>query len=284
MPQLPFLIAISRPRFWIYLFGPFLVGAAAAASAVTEFYSIEFVLFAICFSFPANLLVYGINDIFDYETDRLNPKKAGYELLVTPDRRKVLFAAIALVNVPFLIAAFYFSALAGAVMLSFWFLSIFYSAPPIRAKAIPILDSTFNFLYIMPGVFAFVLFSNSLPALDLIIAAGLWTMAMHAFSAVPDIEPDRSAGVATIATLLGRNKTIVFCLSLYIAAAALAFPYLGPVALTLGIAYAAMMFFALFRRSSSSLFNIYRAFPLVNAAAGFVLFWAAVYLNPFLYR
>ncbi len=280
MPQLPFLIAISRPRFWIYLFGPFLVGTAAAAFAVTEFYSIEFVLFAIYFLLPANLLVYGINDIFDYETDRLNPKKAGYELLVTPDRRHMLFAAIAFVNVPFLIAAFYFSALAGAVMLGFWFLSIFYSAPPIRAKAIPILDSGFNVLYVMPGVFAFVLFANSFPAVNLIIAAGLWTMAMHAFSAVPDIEPDRTACVATVATLLGKTGTIGFCLLLYIAAAALAFPFLGTTAIGLGTIYATLMISSLLTKTGGSLFRVYRAFPIVNAAAGFVLFWAAVYLNP----
>jgi 4-hydroxybenzoate polyprenyltransferase len=33
------------------------------------------VLLMIYFTYPANLLVYGVNDIFDYETDKLNAKK-----------------------------------------------------------------------------------------------------------------------------------------------------------------------------------------------------------------
>ena len=35
-------------------------------------------------TFPANLLIYGINDVFDYETDTLNAKKEEYETLLHP--------------------------------------------------------------------------------------------------------------------------------------------------------------------------------------------------------
>jgi len=36
-------------------------------------------------------------------------------------------------------------------------------------------------------------------------------MAMHAFSAIPDVEPDRRAGIETTATLLGPSLAAVYC-------------------------------------------------------------------------
>jgi 4-hydroxybenzoate polyprenyltransferase len=36
---------------------------------------IQVLLFGLYFLIPANIRIYGINDIYDYETDKLNPKK-----------------------------------------------------------------------------------------------------------------------------------------------------------------------------------------------------------------
>ncbi|MDY7082545.1 MAG: UbiA family prenyltransferase, partial [Halobacteria archaeon] len=47
----------------------------------------------------------------------------------------------------------------------------------------------------------------------------LWTMAMHTFSAIPDIEPDREAGIRTTATLLGESRTYVYCGVVWLASA-----------------------------------------------------------------
>ena len=75
MLDAPFLIKVIRPRFWLYIFGPYLVGLAAGASSRVDFLRFDALLFGLYFLFPANLLIYGINDIFDFETDRRNPKK-----------------------------------------------------------------------------------------------------------------------------------------------------------------------------------------------------------------
>jgi 4-hydroxybenzoate polyprenyltransferase len=37
----------------------------------------------------------------------------------------------------------------------------------------------------------------------LIIACIVWNMSMHAYSAIPDIEVDKKAGISTVATLYG---------------------------------------------------------------------------------
>ena len=78
------LLRISRPRFWIYLLGPYLIGSILAFEPMQIIWQWQFWLGFVYFTLPANLLIYGVNDIFDYETDKLNPKKQNYEALVTP--------------------------------------------------------------------------------------------------------------------------------------------------------------------------------------------------------
>ncbi|MEO7673038.1 MAG: lycopene elongase, partial [Pyrinomonadaceae bacterium] len=72
----------------MYLFGPYIIGLAAGASTRWELLSFGNIVFGLYFLFPANLLIYGINDIFDFETDKLNPKKQEYEALVQPGDRR----------------------------------------------------------------------------------------------------------------------------------------------------------------------------------------------------
>ena len=73
------LISLSRPHFWLYEFGTFFLGVILAASTLKEVFSPIVVLWGFYFLWPANFLIYGINDVFDYETDLRNPKKAAYE-------------------------------------------------------------------------------------------------------------------------------------------------------------------------------------------------------------
>ncbi len=73
------VLRISRPRFWIYELGPYMIGVLGAilitnqSRGVLDFWTI--LLFGFYFLIPANIWIYGINDIYDYETDKLNPKK-----------------------------------------------------------------------------------------------------------------------------------------------------------------------------------------------------------------
>ena len=103
MQQLRFWLQVSRPRFWIYVFGPFLIGSICAISDKNELLNPKFWFFVPFFLLFANLLIYGVNDIFDYESDVLNAKKQDYETLVTPERRKKIWIIIALTTIPFLI-------------------------------------------------------------------------------------------------------------------------------------------------------------------------------------
>ncbi len=268
------ILCLSRPRFWIYVFGPFLVGLAAGARAPQDFLSLPIILFGLYFTLPANLLIYGVNDIFDYETDILNSKKTNYETLVSPQERPFLWRAIAITNLPFVALLPLVPRAALMAIIAFLFFSFFYSAPPIRAKARPILDSMFNVLYIFPGVFAHFLIGGAAFSFQLFFAAWCWAMAMHAYSAVPDISSDRAAKLSTVATLFGFRGTLVLCLLLYISSAIFSFSVLGALAAVLGVLYAGLMLLSLQTKTESELLRVYKFFPLINTLSGMALFFA----------
>ena len=274
------LFQVSRPRFWFYVFGPFIVGALVGAPDPRAYLSWTSLLWALFFLFPANLLIYGANDIFDYETDRRNAKKQGYELLVTPADHRALWRAIALFCLPFAPLLLWAPRACWFCLAGFLFFSLFYSAPPIRAKARPILDSVFNVLYIFPGALGYFLTGGHNFSLALFGAAWLWAMAMHAYSAVPDISADQDANVPTVATFLGLRGTLWFCLVLYVGAAGISLPFLGWLSVVLGAIYTILMVRSLGAGTEAGVMKIYRVFPFVNALAGAALWWFAVWQKP----
>ncbi len=271
MPSLQLeLLRISRPRFWIYTVGPALLGATVVFLDA-GFSPLVLVLLAY-FSFPANLLIYGVNDVFDYETDRLNAKKQGYEQALPPDRRRFLWKAMIVSHLPFLPLLVFLPVHALLALLVFWGLSIGYSAPPLRFKTKPGLDSASNVLYLVPFLVTYVAGGGTSINPLLLAAGSLWCMAMHAYSAVPDIEADRQAGVHTIATWAGGKATLWLCLIAYLVSGVLAAYAFGWPFAALGLVYVGMMAASFWAYQQKQLMRIYRLFPMVNMAAGFGIF------------
>jgi 4-hydroxybenzoate polyprenyltransferase len=271
------VLRLSRPRFWVYLFGPYLIGILAALNGSDDFGQIlrspRALAFALFFLFPANLLVYGVNDIFDYETDKRNPKKQGYETLLVPEQQSQAWIWIIACASPFFLAAMRLPAIATVGIVLFALLSIFYSVPPIRAKARPFVDMAFNTLYAMPALVGYGIGGGThWPAMPL-LAAAFWCFAMHAYSAVPDIAADREAKIATTATVLEKQKTILLCSVFYAASAliaAFATP-IGPLALVLGTGYLVLMAASWRAPDDAALHRVYAIFPVFNTLSGMAL-------------
>jgi 4-hydroxybenzoate polyprenyltransferase len=157
--------------------------------------------------------------------------------------------------------------------------AIFYSAPPIRAKARPIVDAMFSAgHYVATAWFAYVIAGGAGTPWVVLLAGVLWAMAMHAYSAVPDIAADTESAVPTIATLLGGPLTIALCAVLYTAAAILATPSLGLlITMTLLLPYLVLMRQSMrVVRDDAALMRYYRFFPYVNALVGGVIWWVIV--------
>jgi len=271
------LVNISRPRFWIYILGTFMVGAIAAGDPrllETETLIILGILF-VFFTYPANIMIYGINDIYDYETDKHNPKKIQYEELLEPKDQHKLWLHIVLWIIPFSILFFWLPWQSSIVFLIFIFSSVYYSATPIRAKSNPPLDIVFSsIIYISPVVIGFFATGNTNISWLGVVGGLLWAMAMQTYSAVPDIESDTKGGVRTLATVLGQKWALWFCFVAYLGAAIIGYLHLGIIPAILGLVYLGMVGYAIMKPEQS--FWMYKKFPLVNTAFGMILFFLLV--------
>ncbi len=270
---LVYLLVLSRPRFWLYLAGPVAVGVAYGASSVGELFTPVTVGLFVYFLVPANVFLYGINDIYDREIDLENPKKEGRErryrgepivpILVT------LTAAAGVASLAVLPTA------AWPWMVVFLTLGAAYSAPPARLKTTPLLDSLSNGLYVAPGAAAYAAVAGAQPPAAALAGAWLWAMGMHTFSAVPDIEPDRAAGIRTTATALGEARTYLYCGLCWLGAAvgfALVDPRLG----TIMLVYPALI--AVVALTSVGVSRAYWWFPAINTVVGALLTMGALHL------
>lgn len=277
------VISISRYRFWVYELGPFAYGVFAGIAVLQQLLDSKVFIFAVFFLFSANLYIYGINDIFDYETDIKNPRKVEYEALVRPEEWGTLWLWITVAVVPFLFFVPFMNIGALLSMLAFLFFAGFYSAKPIRAKARPFLDSVFSAgHYVATGAFGYYLVGGTgFPFIPL-LSGMAWAIAMHAYSAVPDISADSGAGLRTIATRFGRNRTIFLCLVLYVLSAVLTYPYFGIVSVILGIVYASLMLISLRSKTEEALLKLYTYFPYLNGVAGMIVFFSILHFAGYL--
>jgi len=215
---LAYLLALSRPRFWLYLAGPVMVGVVYAADARGDLVTPATVSLFAYFLLPANVYLYGVNDVFDAPIDAANPKKEDREVRYRGQRFVPL--AVAVSGIGLLGVAALVDPIAWPWLAGFGLLATAYSAPPLRFKTTPLLDSLSNGLYVLPGAAAYATVAGSQPPLWPLLGGVLWTMAMHTFSAIPDVEPDRAAGIDTTATVLGETRTLAYCFVVWTLAAA----------------------------------------------------------------
>jgi 4-hydroxybenzoate polyprenyltransferase len=207
----------SRPISWINTAFPF----AVAYLFVGRTMDIRFWVGTLFFLIPYNLLMYGVNDVFDYESDLRNPRKGGIEgALLDPKWHLPTLKWAFGLCVPFigflLIAGDYFPNLLLGL---FVFTVIAYSAQGFRYKEKPFLDSiTSASHFVGPMIYGIALAGGNLlnPQTMLLIAGfTLWGVASHAFGAVQDVKADREADIHSIATAIGARATTRFAFACY---------------------------------------------------------------------
>ncbi|MFD1634190.1 prenyltransferase [Haloplanus ruber] len=261
-----YLFRTSRPRFWLYLAGPVAVGVAYAASDTGDLFTPATLTLFAYFLVPANVLLYGVNDVFDADIDAENPKKEQREVRYGGDR--LVPAAVGLSALLALAPLGLTPRIAWPWVAGFLLLGAAYSAPPFRLKTRPPLDSVSNGLYVLPGAAAYAAVAGGHPPPLAVLGGWLWSMAMHTFSAVPDIDPDRRAGIETTATRLGERRTYAYC-ALCWALAAVAFGLLDPrLGLLLGLYPVAVVGIAV---SGIDVSQAYWWYPALNTVVGALL-------------
>ena len=213
-PNIKEVLATSRPFSWLNTAIPFFVGFAISARGV----NLQCIIGTLYFTFFYNYLMYGVNDIFDYESDIKNPRKNSIEGgLVDKSKHKFMFYLVVLFNLPFVAYLLITGNLQSNVaIILIIFFAFSYSAKPFRFKEVPILDSINSSLhFVLPLVFGVLYAGGANMPWPAVVAFFMWGAASQALGAIPDIKPDRAAGIHSIATKLGAKFTNNYSLILY---------------------------------------------------------------------
>jgi 4-hydroxybenzoate polyprenyltransferase len=211
------LFKVSRPISWVNTAYPF----AATYLVLGGTFDALFFIGTLFFLIPYNLLMYGVNDVFDYESDIRNPRKNSIEGAVEAKQfhPTILWAAV-ITAVPFSIAIILLSSIqAASLFVGVIFFVIAYSLKGLRFKEIAFLDSiTSSIHFVGPMIFAIAVTGFQPHAWPFALALFLWGIASHAFGAVQDVIPDREGKLQSIATIIGARVTVYLSLALYLAA------------------------------------------------------------------
>jgi 4-hydroxybenzoate polyprenyltransferase len=159
---------------------------------------------------------FGVNDVYDYETDRRNPRKLADGLegsVLDPVHHNDVLIAAGLSTIIILLSALATQChenILAAVLLVI--IAWQYSAPPLRLKEIPVVDSLSNgCITFLIWFFGFSFSGSSISQVPLkAIVNNLCVAGGHALAAVTDFEADAAAGLRTIATSLGKRPAAIF--------------------------------------------------------------------------
>ncbi|KAF8598019.1 hypothetical protein BDV93DRAFT_527000 [Ceratobasidium sp. AG-I] len=239
------LVKSSRPPGWT--FGPILYGIGVIHSGfipkTLSAAGVALVQIA-TLSFPLCIVVFGINDVHDYASDLLNPRKSATSLegTILPPAHHAFVHSAAVTASVITIATSFLPALispppseltlawqssspvlaTSALVALGWM----YSAPPARLKEVPVIDSLSNGLVVWLAWFigfasCRVLAGDrgsewgfaDIPSKGYVL--GLVTASVHALGAAADIEADLATGQRTVGTVLGRRGCAILGAAAY---------------------------------------------------------------------
>jgi len=274
MNSLKYLFFTSRPISWINTAYPFAAGYLVTGGSI----DIAFLLGTLYFLIPYNLLMYGVNDVYDYESDIRNPRKGGIEgSVIERSYHRTILRAAFLSNLPFLILLltlgnFWANVILGAAV----FFVIAYSLGGLRFKEKPFLDSiTSSIHFVGPLLYGISLSGLAEAPWPIIVAFFLWGAASHALGAVQDIIPDRKGSIASIATRLGARPTLVLVQACYLSAIAVLLSYGGLITIAglAGLIYPlnVLPYMNVTDSTSGKVHNAWRRFVWINYLYGFIV-------------
>ena len=241
--EVPFAIQVSRPGLWLTA-GWMYCLPVAQQPVLTSF---AFWLGAVYLTFPFGYLLYGWNDVVDYEADRENPRKGTYLFGARGSREQLakLPLRVAAVQLPFLLIGFVligpkFALLAGGVVAA----NALYNAPRYGVKNRPPFELANQLGYLL--VFIGSSWLNEVPQLpwQTFVYGGLFAVHAHLFGEILDIEPDRASGRRTTAVAIGAVPAKLGVAMLLGAETVLAYTAFGDPVVTAFLALSAVWFVA----------------------------------------
>ena len=207
LQQVLFYLKVSRPGLWFATVWLYLLPTSQVDTIWT---SIPFWIGLVYVTFPLNFMVYGWNDMVDFDTDQVNPRKDSFWFGAkgTQEQLQNLWRPILIIQILFVPILIYFSGWQFlGLITAFVFINGLYNLPNNGLRSRPPLELLCQVGYVMTATFSvFINQVANLPYLTYFYLL-LFAWQSHLIGEVMDIEPDRKANRRTTATLLGMKKT-----------------------------------------------------------------------------
>ena len=218
------LLQISRPGLWLVFIWLYLWPTATYGYVLCD---IRFFLGLLYCTFPLNLLVYGMNDLVDQDTDRHNPRKGNYVFGAKLSKRELapLPGIIALVNVfPLAILTILDNSLFYLVWLALAFLANFlYNNKPFQlSRKTPWEFPCMIFGHLLIPLLSCKINRLPLPGRGSLLFHVLLLTRSHLWLEIMDIAEDARCNKRTLAVKVGENVASLFVFILILCEAAVA--------------------------------------------------------------
>jgi len=185
MNKFNLLVKTSRPIGWVL--GPivFFIGLVYVQGSI----SILAIIQAILLSFPGSIFLYGINDVYDYESDKRNPRKKLLEGIKLEKKhhsfiKKTSYIMMLILLLSSILTLNISNIIAMVILIA---VSYYYSAPPIRLKEKPIFDSISNGIIVLATFALGYSFEKPITLIPLdIYLIALAVGGAHAYAAIMD--------------------------------------------------------------------------------------------------
>lgn len=211
------LVITSRPIGWFLFSSCFTIGYIYSGSQISTI----FLLNLIAYTFPASFLVHGLNDVADFEFDKLNPRKKHWLTGGVLDKKYhkiswILFAVAAMLLLSFPI---FLKNLEMFVLVSIAiFLAWAYSFKPLRLKSRPFLE----LFTCLVGAWLIVMIGYNYNgstvefiqqfSLARIIAVSGFILGTSILSYLADYEADKLVGEKNTIQFLGPQLSLILAL------------------------------------------------------------------------
>jgi 4-hydroxybenzoate polyprenyltransferase len=215
MTRALFWLKVSRPGLWFQTLWLYTL----PTSRLPIFHSPIFWLGLVYATFPLNFLVYGWNDIVDFENDQQNPRKDSFLFGARGTREDLsrLPAAMTLVQLPFFIAFVWLRGWTmAALLVGMLVVNLLYNLPRSGWRGRPPLELVNQAGYLLLLPLSIIL--NQTPSVSW-AAVGylvLFCTHSHLMGEIMDVIPDARANRNTSARELGVKRTKGLVLALVV--------------------------------------------------------------------
>jgi 4-hydroxybenzoate polyprenyltransferase len=207
----------SRPVLYPIIPAIFLLGWQAGGGDILQlgWYNLTLLVFL---TFPLSVLIYGLNDVYDYASDTQNTERStvGGMVLTPKHHPLVLRAAGSILVLSCGLALLSFSLITLLLMLLIVLACYLYSVPPFRIKSRPIVDALFSGFCCVIPIYALG-FTRIAPVSAFpreIFLLAVLAVALHMYLSIRDYTADKLVGDTTTTVLLGKRATAVLVATL----------------------------------------------------------------------